>query len=479
LTDKGLLRRVECPGNEPRFAMLETVREYASEQLLAHGEFEDLRRRHAEFFLNWAENIEPQMQSGSRGVWLECLKSDHDNLRAVLTWSQECPDRQPCGLRLAGALFWFWYIRGHLAEGQRWIEDAFALAPEIGANSVWARALYASGRLAWRHGDFALACTRLEASVAIWRELGDRAGLAFALSFLGLAVRNQGWEATVARSLQSESVTLFREIDDRWGLAMALYNLADSYGHWTEGDDAANRETAATLYAESLSLFHELGDPWGEALVLTSVGRMAILAGDYQTARAHLERGLPILRQAGDVWRCAQALVGLGLVAEECDELSDAVRHLIDAAEHYRRLGNRQGMAETFDVFVRLARRLGEEDLADTFETDVARVQRGMVLIMMSESELQAAATRLQAVAESRLALNRKSPESSEAPFLLTERERQVLCLIARGQSNTEIAHALYISPRTASTHAAHILAKIGLESRSELIAFAHNQGLA
>jgi predicted ATPase/DNA-binding CsgD family transcriptional regulator len=479
LADKSLLHRVENARDEPRFAMLETVREYAQERLVAHGELADLRRRHAEFFVQWAEDIGPRLQSGSRGTWLERLEADHDNLRAALAWSQEDPDRQECGLRLAGALLWFWYIHGHLAEGRRWLEDAIARAPEIGANRVWARGLYASGRLAWRQGDFSLACARLEASVALWRELGDRGELAFALSFLGLAARFQGWQATATRSLQAESVTLFREIGDQWGLAMALYNLADNFALWSANDDEADQDAADAMFGESRALFQEVGDAWGEALVLTSLGRLAILAGDYPKAQMHLERGLTILREAGDVWRCAQALSALGLLAEKRGNFGDAARHLGDAADRYRTLGHRQGLTETFGTLAQLARRLGEVELAGRLDADAVGVQSGAALICMSPSELQAAVVRLQACAEPTSALALLSPDQLEEPSLLTEREREVLRLIATGRSNADVAKELFISPRTVSTHAAHILAKIGLSSRAELIAFAHGQGLA
>jgi predicted ATPase/DNA-binding CsgD family transcriptional regulator len=478
LLDKSLVRRLEPTGHEPRFAMLETVREYAHEQLLAHGELTEQRRRHAEFFQAWAEEVEPHLASGNRHAWLELLELDHDNIRAALGWSQEAPEHATLGLRLAGALFWFWYIHGYLSEGRRWLDEALATTQMEDDPRARAQALYAAGRLAWRHGDFSLAWTRLEESVGLWRALADRRGLAFALSFLGLAGRNLPREPAVTRSLQAESVALFREIGDRWGLAMALYNLADHcwFGAEGEGEGTAIRDTAETLYAESLALFQELDDAWGEALVLTSVGRMETLAGDFAKARAHLERGLAILWEVGDTWRSAQALSYLAWLAEAESNFGEAAGCLAAAAGHYRTLGHREGL---LNAIARLARRLGAEQIAGLFDAEVAHAQQRATLIRISESEVQDAADHLQAVAAGYGCGAAANPGQPGPPSQLTAREREVLRLIASGRSNADVAQALSISPRTVSTHAAHILAKIGLSSRAELIAFAHGQGLA
>jgi predicted ATPase/DNA-binding CsgD family transcriptional regulator len=478
LLDKSLVRRLDAAGQEPRFAMLETVREYAHEQLVAHGELAEQRRRHADFFRAWAEEVEPHLEDGSRHAWLALLELDHDNLRAALAWSQDAPEHATMGLRLAGALFWFWYIHGRLSEGRRWLDDALATAPLEADPRARAQALYAAGRLAWRHGDFALAWARLEESVILWRESGDRRRLALALSYLGLAARAQPWETNVARSLQKESVDLFRAIGDRWGLAMALYNLGDTFGFCTD-DEPANREVADALFAESLALFQEVDDAWGEAHVLTSIGRIATMTGDYATARAHLERGLAILREAGDIWRSAQALRHLAVLAEDEGNPGEAAGCLAEAAGHYRALGHRDGLLDTIAELARVARGLDEERVAAHFEAEMAKAQLGMTLIHISESDVREVAARLQAAAAGRGHRGAVHPGQPEPPAHLTEREREVLRLIASGRSNAAVAAQLSISPRTVSTHAAHILTKIGLATRAELIAFAHVQGLA
>jgi RNA polymerase sigma-70 factor (ECF subfamily) len=277
-------------------------------------------------------------------------------------------------------------------------------------------------------------------------------------------------EIAVVRAMQMESVRLFRESDDRWGLAMALYNLGDAYCCLTP-DDPADLQTAGACYAESLDHFRQLGDAWGEALVLTSAGNEALNAGDLATARQQLERGLAILREVGDTWRVAQALMYLGQLELESGNASAAADLFAEAAGLYRRLGHRDGLAITRERLVNVAKRCGQPALADQLVREAAALQRDLA----PAADADAAAPGADAAA-SRPVL---PPSAGPPSAALSPREREVLRLVAAGHSNAEIAKALFISPRTASTHAAHILHKLDLASRAELIAYAHRQGLA
>ncbi|MCC7022022.1 MAG: helix-turn-helix transcriptional regulator [Thermomicrobiales bacterium] len=242
-----------------------------------------------------------------------------------------------------------------------------------------------------------------------------------------------------ARADLEESVCIFRQIDDRWGLALALYNLADAVAFDGSGSDIPG---STLLYAESLALFRESGDRWGEALVLTSSGHAAHLDGNLAEGRELLTRGLAILRETGDLWRIAQAVSYLGQLTIDAGDLTAAADLYAEAEALFRNLGHWSGLREAQEALARLP-------------------------------DLAAAST---ASAADAGAL--PSGARQESDIGLTGRELEVLRLIAAGRSNAEIAEALFISPRTASTHAANILAKCGLATRAELIAFAHHHSL-
>ena len=213
------------PGKDgtPRFAMLETLREYGLERLGGAGEAEATRRAHADLFLALAEAAEPALTGPEQGVWLGRLETEHDNLRASLDWTLGS-ERGDTGLRLAGRLSLFWLIRGHFVEGRAWLERALArsgkeLSPER------AKALLGAGNLATRQGDLPSAIALHEAALTLHRELGDKRGVAATLDALGLVAQIQG-NLTRAAGLLEESLALERGLGNRRGEAGSLHNLA-------------------------------------------------------------------------------------------------------------------------------------------------------------------------------------------------------------------------------------------------------------
>jgi predicted ATPase/class 3 adenylate cyclase len=193
LLSKNLLREVEGSGGEPRFWMLETIHECAREKLEESGESEALGREHALYFLALAEEAEPHLTGAKQIEWLDRLEGEHDNLRAALRWARERRDARDAGdaeagemeLRLAGALWRFWYVRGYQSEGREQLAAVLSGGHErSGGGSAIAKALSGAGMLAWAQGDFASARSLQEESLAIRRELGDRGGIAWALSNL-------------------------------------------------------------------------------------------------------------------------------------------------------------------------------------------------------------------------------------------------------------------------------------------------------
>jgi predicted ATPase len=300
LVDHNLLKRLEQSGDEPRFGMLETIHEYALEQLAASGEGEAIRRQHVSFFLILAEEADPKLRSSEQLAWLQRLEADDANLRAALAWSLGDEGRadhhnREQGLRLAGALSWFWHLQTRYNEARSWCDRALALSDSAEQGSIRARALQAAGLAAQMQGDFAYARRRFEESLALWRELGDKQGIAFSLAWLAAAVSMLRDFAT-AYSFAEESVLLCREMEDKWNLALALDMLGATH------NDMGNHATARPLIEESLALFRSLGDRWGITDVLSHLGGMAFNHGDYTAARAWLEEGLAISQSWEDRW---------------------------------------------------------------------------------------------------------------------------------------------------------------------------------
>ena len=183
LVDKSLLQQVP-QGGEPRFAMLETIREFAMERLQADGGEAEARRAHAAYLRALAEDAESGLRGPRQQHWRDVLEADLDNFRAALAWTLGAadPEDAECGVSLVGALWYFWFQRGLTREARRWLELALARAPQGRAR---AQALLGAGTLAWRQGDVAAAQVHLDESAALWRDADDRRGLAETLHILG------------------------------------------------------------------------------------------------------------------------------------------------------------------------------------------------------------------------------------------------------------------------------------------------------
>jgi predicted ATPase/DNA-binding SARP family transcriptional activator len=340
LLDKSLAREVEAPGEEPRYAMLETVREYALERLAASGDAAVARGRHAAFFLALAEQGEPECHSPDDLARTARLEPEQDNLRAALTWSLEragaAPDAGAAAeaLRLAGALGTFWNTAGLWHEGRRALEAVLGLpgvrAPALAAPR--ARALLEAGNLLRRLSEWRAARGRLEEAVALLRALGDRAGLAEALIPLGDAVQRDASDPATSRALMAEGLALRRALGDRAALARTLHQL----GHY-----ALRRrdfDGAAALLAESADLFQAVGDPRGAAMALLALGQVGQEQGDPARAAACHQQALALARALDDTSGAAHALHHLAEVARLQDDFERAVPLYEGSLELFQRL---------------------------------------------------------------------------------------------------------------------------------------------
>ncbi|HET6345598.1 MAG TPA: BTAD domain-containing putative transcriptional regulator, partial [Myxococcota bacterium] len=238
LLDKSLVQGHQGTGGEPRFTLLETIREYALEQLEASEEVATVQERHAHYFLRLAEEAEPHLYGPERDSWLERLEREDANLRAALAWSKATQDAVETGLRLAGALSWYWFLHDAVREGRTWLEEMLARTGSTDRSVARGRALLGGGVLAWAEDDFEAASLGAEEALSIVREAGDKQMTAHAEAVLGLVRMSQG-NTAAARSLFEESHILSKDLGDIWGEAMTLYYLGTAT--YRLGDPAAAR----------------------------------------------------------------------------------------------------------------------------------------------------------------------------------------------------------------------------------------------
>ncbi len=323
LADKSLVGAEQHLG-ATRYRLLETVRQYARDRLLEGGDGEEWRDRHLAHFLSLAEEAAPHLE-GADQAWLERLEAEHDNMRGALEWSLTASPGPEAGLRLAGAIWWFWFVRGHYAEGRAWLSGLLAAEPAGQSKAARAKALNGAGLLAWRQGELLAARALLEESQAIRRELGDRMGMARSLNNLGLVA----WgHRDSARALFEECLAIWRELGDRRGIATSLANLGGlAVG---QGDYAVAR----TLLEESLALLRELGNRHIMGITLSNLGIVAHGQGDYAAARTIHEESLAIRREIGDRLGMADSLEELAAVAAL--ERPDRAARILGATERLR-----------------------------------------------------------------------------------------------------------------------------------------------
>ena len=322
-----LVQRSLVQAEQGRYVLMETIRAYAYERLVRQGQEAAIRRRHACFFLQLAEDISATLTGPEQAQGLARLASEHDNLRAALRWAQVCRDG-PLALQLAAALWRFWYLRSYLGEGRSWLEAALALPDgdeRHAGGATRATACHGVAVLAWTQGDYAHAVLRAEQALTLWRTLGDRAGSARALNLLGLvAIDQQDWELA-ARALE-ESLALRRDLQDRWGIGTSLHNLG------TVACGRGDYDRASALYAESLALRVALADQAGIAISYRDQGALAMARGDAARAQELYRQSLPYADALGDLVGVAQGLEGLAAVSGRQAHAEPAAQLLSAAA---------------------------------------------------------------------------------------------------------------------------------------------------
>jgi predicted ATPase/DNA-binding CsgD family transcriptional regulator len=585
LIDKSLLDRAREPVNEPRFTMLETLREYALAQLEASDEMKLIRTRHATWCLALAESVEAE-RMGMTSTSIDRLGPDRDNLRAALQWLEDRCE-VGIGLRLANALWPLWIDKGEVSEGRAILAALLSLPDSSTDRSVWAHALCVSGALAQAQGDLRPAVSVSQQALAVFDEIGDVRGAAAALNTLGLDAMIQtdygaaiaflersrarfqdvndpragGWalrhlssvafrlgniargaalaeegltiartagnrldtarlllnlcHAAVlhgdlegARALGQECLDLFHVAGDRWGVADALQRL----GHvaFEQGDIAP----AEDLLEASHVLFQEIGDPEGLAIVLVLLGWLHRAKGSNRRAAEYIDEGLAIARQHENPSRMASSLLERGALAldrgdcaaaaaawKESLSLASTIQdhlaiaaamewaaHLTASREYEagaRVLGTASTIRNAHGVPAAASQRIEREQLFADLRAALGCASFDRTFAFGGRLSLDAAIAGALGILDGAISnppdvpLNPTSTPSQTWLAGLSPREIEGLRLLAEGMSDRDIADSLSISCRTVGGHVAHLLAKLGVESRTAAVAHALRRGLS
>jgi len=313
LVDRSLVTIERTEGGTTRYAMLETVRQYAQEQLNQSGEGDVARTRHLDFYVTLAEEAEPKLSGGKQGEWLVRLKAELDNLLLALAWCDHAGDRRDMGLRLAYALRDFWLYTGITELGHQVTLAALARAGAAERNRDRARALVGAGSLSRTVGRYDEANEHLVEALSIAREIGDHKLVAKTLLILGILAHDHGSSASALR-LMEESLTLARDLGDNMLVARALNGMGEVYRA------AGNLEAAQPFYEESLALGREREDVVIITTVCDNLARVFISRGAPERARDLILEVLTISVAAGTKWPglCAfDVTAGLGAVATD------------------------------------------------------------------------------------------------------------------------------------------------------------------
>ena len=350
LVDKSLVV-VETRGGEARYRLLETVRQYGLDRLLEAGETADVRKRHRNWYLDFAEGADPKLRRHEQDVWLDRLETEHDNLRAALAWSKTDKDGAEAWLRLAGALGYFWQIHGHWSEGRRWFAEALTQDDEAQPFTLL-RVLRGAGALAYMQGDYKKFGDLYEQALSLSQRLGDQHGITRGIMASGLLALELG-DYRRATVLLEESVVRARELGDKWLVGLTLQQLSDTVRE--QGD----YERAARLGMESLSLCREVGDKYRTAVGLRAMGTVSLRQRDYSQATAFYAESLKLCQGMSNRWVSFQCLEGLGCIASarENDQqaaiLFGAAEALRDPLRFSRRDADQQAVLDQYVESVR------------------------------------------------------------------------------------------------------------------------------
>ncbi len=356
LLDMSLLQRQDdgrSGATDLRLTMLETIREYAREQLRETNVESQLCRRHYDYYQALAARAEAAHHQADYEDWLDQLQVEHDNLRLALDWSLAGPPE--AGLRLAGSLWRFWRVRGYHSEGRRWLESLLALPSE--PSVARGRSLIGLGVLLTDVGQGEVARTRLSEALLIARRIDDRRGIALALTYLGSQARGTARDDASAAMLE-EALSIFRAEGDIWEMALCLRELGNVVRF--QGDYPRSRE----MLEESLELSRRLGSRRALAWVLGDLALLARFEGDADLTRTLLEESVALYRQGNDRYDLPWAVARLGDVVRVQGDIELARAHLAESLALFQQSGTTAGIVTLLYFAGLLASRVDRHEQA-------------------------------------------------------------------------------------------------------------------
>jgi predicted ATPase/DNA-binding XRE family transcriptional regulator len=377
LVNAQMVQRVSAPSDDLRIRLLDVMQAYAWEHLQATDEAESLQRAHATYYVTLAERAAPALRGPDQQNWQQRLEQESENVRAALDWAIAQTDGE-LGLRLAGALWRFWYQRGALSEGRYWLERALATTKPAGPAPARALALYGSGVLAFGQGSYAQARDFLQSALEMSQTLGDQHGMAQVLNNLGGIARMEG-DYLLATALYEEGLGCYRALGDQHGISVLLGNLAALA--WEQGA----YEQAQRLAEESLALEQALGNQTGAAITMEGLGLIALDQGDITRAQRWFENALEIGRALSDGRRIARALGYLGKTLLVEGHAAQAAACYKESLAQTQTVEDRVGSAEAWLGLGEVALAEGKpQQAAQCYRTSLALHQhlgkkRGMV----------------------------------------------------------------------------------------------------
>ena len=471
LVDASLLRQESSLGIEPRYFMLETVREFGLEALERYEESDAVRDRHAALFLALAEEAAPSLRGPDQVAWLDRLDLELPNLRAALTRLHETEHAEH-GLRLVTALWNFWVVRDRVPEGRRWMDVFLTGIPADSPDRV--PALIALSDMSERQGDYLGAARLAEEALALAEQRGNKGTEADALRVLGnVAVARaevalevlRDEELAIAEYARAEkllerSLALAQELGDEWAIAKSL--------NWLANARYNNLDAAVRDAEDAADRFRRIGDYRQLCNVLWILAWVAYSNDDRLRARSAFLESLALARRLGYRWHSGLCVAGLAFVAAANSEWEQAAWLLGASATLRDPTGEplRPTVQSVTDQVTESARNaLGEAKFSTTFGIGAAHSPDSAIAEVLSTTG----------------GAGESPPGGSSAVTgdSLTSREIDVLRLVVEGRSDRAIADALFISRRTASKHVAAILAKLGATTRTEAAARAVREGLA
>lgn len=498
LVTKSLLMRIDRadqPGHQdeqPRFLMLSTIREFAAEELEASGEEAETRARYLRWLLSMAEAAETGMTGPDQVSWLDRLDLESQNLRAGLEWALDHAPED--GMRLASMLWRFWATRGLITEGYMWI-CRFIESPGPIADAVRAKAFSRLGNLCIDLGNLDRATEAYTHALELWERIGDPHGIANTLNGLGLVDWYRG-ENGSARQRHERSLEIRRQLGDRFGEANSLTNLGNAI------KDAGDSVAARPYHEQALAIRMELGDRGGVGYSYLNLGDVERRLGDAHAAREMFRKSLDAFRDVGDRLGLGYGLQALGMAERLGGKPDQARAHFREALAIRMGLGDRRGMVESIEGIAAVLAH-GDQAADATVLFAAAEALRAQIGVPLPEPDrvhlaplasaaaralpgAEASARRSQGEAMTLADAATFALEASDlvatpavaAPGGLSDREVEVVQLVATGMTNAEVAERLYLSRRTVDAHLRRIYDKLELASRTEVVRYAMEHGL-